>query len=53
MTAAQQKWINMQLEEEKDEEGNLMARADGEAEEEKGFFARIMERAEEAQKQQR
>jgi YidC/Oxa1 family membrane protein insertase len=53
MTAAQQKWINMQLEEEKDEEGNLTTRTtDGEAEEEKGFFARIMERAEEAQKQQ-
>jgi len=54
MTAAQQKWINMQLEEEKDEEGNLTTRTtDGEAEEEKGFFARIMERAEEAQKEQR
>ena len=53
MTAAQQKWINMQLEEEKDDEGNLTTRSDGEAEEEKGFFARIMERAEEAQKEQR
>jgi YidC/Oxa1 family membrane protein insertase len=42
----------MQLEEEKDEEGKLTSRTtDGEAEE-KGFFARIMERAEEAQKQQ-
>ncbi len=53
VTAAQQKWINMQLEKEKDEEGKLTARTDGEAEEEKGFFARLMERAEEAQKQQR
>jgi len=52
MTAAQQKWINMQLEAEKDEEGKLTTRSDGEAEEEKGFFARLMERAEEAQKQQ-
>jgi YidC/Oxa1 family membrane protein insertase len=55
VTAAQQKWINMQLEKEKDEDGNLTSgRSDGESEEgEKGFFARIMERAEEAQKQQR
>ncbi len=52
MTAAQQKWINMQLEAEKDEEGKLTTRTDGEAEEEKGFFARLMERAREAQKQQ-
>jgi len=52
VTAAQQKWINMQLEKEKDEEGNLTTRTDGEAEEEKGFFARLMERAQEAQKQQ-
>ncbi|MFB6231948.1 MAG: membrane protein insertase YidC [Salinibacter sp.] len=53
VTAAQQKWINMQLEKEKDEEGKLTAGGDGEAEGEKGFFGRIMERAEEAQKQQR
>jgi YidC/Oxa1 family membrane protein insertase len=53
VTAAQQKWINMQLEEEKDEEGKLTSRGDGEPKEEKGFFGRIMERAEEAQKQQR
>jgi YidC/Oxa1 family membrane protein insertase len=43
----------MQLEEEKDEEGKLTTRTDGETEEEKGFFARMMEKAEEAQKEQR
>jgi YidC/Oxa1 family membrane protein insertase len=53
VTAAQQKWINMQLEEEKDDEGKLTKRTDGEAEEEKGFFGRLMERAQEAQKEQR
>ena len=54
VTAAQQKWINMQLEKEKDDDGNLMnGRSDGEAEGEKGFFARLMERAQEAQKEQR
>jgi YidC/Oxa1 family membrane protein insertase len=53
MTAAQQKWINMQLEKEKDDDGNLMnGQPDGESES-KGFFARLMEKAEEAQKQQR
>jgi YidC/Oxa1 family membrane protein insertase len=53
MTAAQQKWINMQLEKEKDEDGNLMnGTPDGESDE-KGFFGRLMERAEEAQKQRR
>jgi YidC/Oxa1 family membrane protein insertase len=55
MTAAQQKWINMQLEAEKDEDGNLMngqpGQSDGESE--KGFFGRLMERAREAQKEQR
>jgi len=55
MTAAQQKWINMQLEKEKDDDGNLMngqpGQTDGEAE--KGFFGRLMERAREAQEQQR
>ena len=54
VTAAQQKWINMQLEKEKDDDGNLTnGRSDGEDEGEQGFFARLMERAEEAQKQQR
>ena len=53
MTAAQQKWINMQLEAEKDEEGKLTTRTDGEGDEEQGFFARLMEQAEKAQKQQR
>jgi len=54
MTAAQQKWINMQLEKEKDDDGNLMNGTpdDGESES-KGFFGRLMEKAEEAQKQQR
>jgi len=53
MTAAQQKWINMQLEAEKDDDGNLTnGRADDESES-KGFFGRLMEKAEEAQKQQR
>jgi YidC/Oxa1 family membrane protein insertase len=52
MTAAQQKWINYQLEQEKDEDGKLSnGQADGEAE--KGFFARLMEKAEEAQKERR
>ncbi len=54
VTAAQQKWINMQLEKEKDDDGNLTnGRPEGEAEGEKGFFARLMERAEEVQKQQK
>jgi YidC/Oxa1 family membrane protein insertase len=52
VTAAQQKWINMQLEKEKDDDGNLMnGQPDGESE--KGFFGRLMERAQEAQKEQR
>ena len=52
VTAAQQKWINMQLEKEKDDDGNLTnGQADGETE--KGFFGRLMERAREAQKEQR
>ena len=53
MTAAQQKWINMQLEKEKDEDGNLTnGRSSGE-EAEKGFFGKLMERAREAQEEQR
>jgi len=55
MTAAQQKWINMQLEAEKDEDGNLMngqpGQTDGEGE--KGFFGKLMDRAKEAQKERR
>ena len=54
VTAAQQKWINMQLEREKDDDGSLTnGRSDGEAEAEQGFFSRLMEKAEEAQKEQR
>jgi YidC/Oxa1 family membrane protein insertase len=53
MTAAQQKWINLQLEEEKDEEGNLTNRTSNGEAEEKGFFGRLLERAQEAQKEQR
>jgi YidC/Oxa1 family membrane protein insertase len=42
----------MQLEKEKDDDGNLMnGQPDGESE--KGFFGRLMERAQEAQKEQR
>ena len=52
MTAAQQKWINMQLEKEKDEDGNLMNGQAGDDDGEKGFFGRIMERARKAQEQQ-
>jgi len=52
VTAAQQKWINMQLEKEKDDDGNLTnGRADGDPDS-KGFFGRLMERAREAQKEQ-
>ncbi len=52
VTAAQQKWINYQLEQEKDDDGTL---TNGQAEEdgEKGFFARLMEKAEEAQKERK
>jgi len=51
MTAGQQWWINRQLEQEKDEDGTLSnGRADDES---KGFFARLLEKAEEAQKEQR
>ncbi len=53
MTAAQQKWINMQLEKEKDEDGRLSnGRGDPDDAESKGFFGRLMERAREAQKEQ-
>jgi YidC/Oxa1 family membrane protein insertase len=50
MTAAQQKWINMQLEKEKDEDGNLM-NGQSDDDDSDGFFARVMERARKAQKQ--
>ncbi|MFP4229045.1 MAG: membrane protein insertase YidC [Salinivenus sp.] len=52
VTAAQQKWINYQLEQEKDDDGSLQ---NGQADEpeSKGFFARLMEKAEEAQKERR
>jgi YidC/Oxa1 family membrane protein insertase len=60
VTAAQQKWINYQLEKEKDaEDGASGQRGNGRGTpkdatngESKGFFQRLMERAEEAQKQQ-
>ncbi|MFO8099629.1 MAG: membrane protein insertase YidC [Salinibacter sp.] len=53
VTAAQQKWINYQLEQEKDDDGALSnGQSDGEAGS-KGFFARLMEKAEEAQKERR
>ena len=52
MTAAQQKWINMQLEKEKDEDGNL-TNGQSDDEDSDGFFARVMERARKAQEQQR
>jgi YidC/Oxa1 family membrane protein insertase len=52
VTAAQQKWINMQLEKEKDEDGNLMnGQSDDDGSD--GFFSRVMERARKAQEQQR
>ena len=51
MTAAQQKWINMQLEKEKDEDGNL-TNGQSDADGSDGFFARVMDRARKAQEQQ-
>jgi len=54
MTAAQQKWINYQLEQEKDDDGQLTnGRGAAEDAESKGFFQRLMEKAQEAQKEQR
>ncbi len=52
MTAAQQKWINMQLEKEKDDDGSLTNGLSSDEEAEKGFFGKLMERAREAQKEQ-
>jgi YidC/Oxa1 family membrane protein insertase len=56
VTAAQQKWINYQLEQEKDDDGQLTngrgTQKDAQDAESKGFFQRLMEKAEEAQKQQ-
>ena len=50
VTAAQQKWINHQLE--KEDDIDLENRGDGSTNgESKGFFARLMEKAEEAHKQ--
>jgi YidC/Oxa1 family membrane protein insertase len=50
VSAAQQQWINMQLEKEKDEDGNLMSASsngsNGQGEEKKGFLERLVERAE-------
>jgi YidC/Oxa1 family membrane protein insertase len=51
VTAAQQKWINMQLEKEKDEDGKLM-NGQSDDDDSDGFFARVMERARKAQEQQ-
>jgi len=54
MTAAQQKWINYQLEQEKDDDGQLTnGKGTAEDAESKGFFQRLLEKAEEAQKEQR
>ena len=52
VTAAQQKWINYQLEQEEDEDGQLTnGRGTKKDAESKGFFQRLMEKAEEAQEQ--
>jgi YidC/Oxa1 family membrane protein insertase len=54
VSAAQQQWINMQLEKEKDEDGNLMSSSkstngrNGQGKEKKGFLERLVERAESA-----
>jgi YidC/Oxa1 family membrane protein insertase len=56
VSAAQQQWINMQLEKEKDEDGKLGSRSNGrngQGEEKKGFLARLVERAEAAAEEQR
>jgi len=59
VSAAQQQWINMQLEKEKEAEeqqkGGRFSKSNGRGSQDdakKGFFARLLERAEEAQKQQ-
>jgi YidC/Oxa1 family membrane protein insertase len=52
VTAAQQKWINYQLEQEEDDDGQLTnGRGTKKDAESKGFFQRLMEKAEEAQEQ--
>lgn len=58
VSAAQQKWINHQLEKEKEEEqpGGRFSKSNGRGTQDdakKGFLARLLEKAEEAQKQQR
>ncbi len=59
VSAGQQVWINKQLEKEKEQEkkrGGRFAKANGrgaQGDAKKGFFARLLEKAEEAQKQQR
>jgi YidC/Oxa1 family membrane protein insertase len=60
VSAAQQQWINKQLEKEKDEDGKLSSRSssngrNGQGKEKKGFLARLVERAEAAaeERQQR
>lgn len=59
VSAGQQMWINNQLEKEKEQEekrGGRFAKSNGRGSQDdakKGFFARLLEKAEEAQKQQR
>jgi len=53
VSAGQQQWINMQLEKEKDEDGNLTSSTssngrNGQGKEKKGFLERLVERAESA-----
>jgi YidC/Oxa1 family membrane protein insertase len=52
ITAAQQKWIYYQLDQEKEEDGGPRSNGRGSDEDaEPGFFQRLLEKAEEAQKQ--
>ena len=54
VSAGQQQWINMQLDKEKDEDGNFISQnGNGQSDEKKGFLGRLIERANEAQKERR
>jgi YidC/Oxa1 family membrane protein insertase len=58
VSAAQQQWINKQLEKEKDEDGKLSSRSssngrNGQDKEKKGFLKRLVERAEAAAEEQK
>jgi len=58
VSAAQQQWINKQLEKEKDEDGKLSSRSssngrNGQGKEKKGFLERLVERAEAAAEEQK